>query len=414
MRISKIALAVLLLAGAARAQDEDMSWQITGQVVDDQGAPVEDFEVSTFWFANGNWWDEKGELLEEAKGGKLWTNEGVLAPSPRDKPKRLPEGRFTLPIDRLLKVSVFAIDKRHERGGIALVDRSDADKPVTITLVPLVRVTGEIFCAEAGRTPDWTNARVSPIGDEGPHQVVERCGSFRGKMSLLLPPGEYDLEVYSESPAAVILPSRNPGDAQLPASMRTSGRHVEIPAGQTTLDLGVLNVQLPRDKDGVARDYTLFYGKEPPALSITDARGVPKDVTWADLRGKWVLVEFWSTGCGPCIVRGLPELTKFYEDHAADRDRFEILAICVCEARKGIHTIEAYDALAAPVVKEMWAGKDLPYPVLVDGEEKTAGVFGIMGLPTTLLVDPEGHLVHLGVTQRPLEFLTEMLAEKSR
>ncbi len=111
--------------------------------------------------------------------------------------------------------------------------------------------------------------------------------------------------------------------------------------------------------------------------------------------------------CGPCTHGSLPELIKLYEEHAADRDRFEILAICNTEQEKA-HTIEAYDALSAPLVKDVWAGKQLPFPVLVDGEGKTSRVYGIRGWPTTLLIDPDGHLVKNG----ELSLLIEKLKEK--
>ena len=55
-----------------------------------------------------------------------------------------------------------------------------------------------------------------------------------------------------------------------------------------------------------------------------------------------------------------PELTKFYDEHAADRNRFEILSICNTEYEKA-QSIEAFDILAAPLVKNIWAGKQLPF-----------------------------------------------------
>ena len=50
----------------------------------------------------------------------------------------------------------------------------------------------------------------------------------------------------------------------------------------------------------------------------------------------------------------------------------------------------------------------MPFPVLLDGEGKTYGIYGIQGWPTTLLIDPEGHLVKDG----DLAMLAEKLKEK--
>ena len=92
----------------------------------------------------------------------------------------------------------------------------------------------------------------------------------------------------------------------------------------------------------------------------------------------------------------------------ADRDRFEILAICNTETEKA-QTIAAYDAIAAPLVEKVWEGKQLPFPVLIDGEGKTSGVYGINFWPTALLIDPEGHLVKFGDKTT----LAERLKEKT-
>jgi thiol-disulfide isomerase/thioredoxin len=118
-------------------------------------------------------------------------------------------------------------------------------------------------------------------------------------------------------------------------------------------------------------------------------------VKLADFRGKWVLLDFWAVGCSPCVHERLSELTKFYDEHAADRDRFETLAICNTESDNAC-TIAEYDALVAPVIEKVWGGKPLPFPVLVDGEGRTAGAYGIQGIPQLLLIDPEGRLVEDG------------------
>ncbi|HEX3598883.1 MAG TPA: hypothetical protein VHU84_02000, partial [Lacipirellulaceae bacterium] len=318
----------MLFVSCVQADDADKPWEIRGQVVDEQGKPVEDFEASTFWLANGNWWDEKGELLQEAAPGKLWTNEGVLAADPHYIAQRLPGGRFNLTVDGRPRVSIFAVDKRHERGGVVVVDQNEADKPITIKLAPLVRVTAKVYCSEAGKTPDWSNATVYAPDDKGNLTKLTICGSFRGVVSFLLPPGKYDLDVYTTSPTGTLRPSKQQTAKDANARWWERLMRVDVPRGKTALDLGVLEILLPRDKEGISCDLTRYYGKVPPELAITDARGVPKGIKLADFRGKWVVLDFWEVGCSSCVERSLPELTKFYEEHAADRDRFEILAIC--------------------------------------------------------------------------------------
>ena len=79
---------------------------------------------------------------------------------------------------------------------------------------------------------------------------------------------------------------------------------------------------------------------------------------------------------------------------------FEILA--VCNDWDGVKTMKEFDELAAPIIKEAWDGKPLPFPVLLDGDGKTLEAYGINAVPTTLLIDPDGNLVKDG-DERMLE-----------
>ena len=85
--------------------------------------------------------------------------------------------------------AIYAIDASHERGGIAMVDQSAAAAPVTIKLLPLVRVMGKVYCSEAGRTPQWTNVTVYITDDNGNQKKFMTCGSVSGAVFVLITTG---------------------------------------------------------------------------------------------------------------------------------------------------------------------------------------------------------------------------------
>ena len=82
---------------------------------------------------------------------------------------------------------------------------------------------------------------------------------------------------------------------------------------------------------------------------------------------------------------------KFYDDHKAQRDQFEIISICI-DYDGELKTLADMDRALVPIVKNVWHGKALPFPVLLDPTFKTWETFGIDGLGTTILIDPEGNL----------------------
>ena len=85
----------------------------------------------------------------------------------------------------------------------------------------------------------------------------------------------------------------------------------------------------------------------------------------------------------------MPELIAVYEDHAAHRDKFEVLAI----HDDAVKSFAELDKKLAPIKQRNWQGKDLPFPILLDGRKETHELYGIHGWPSGLLIDPEGKLV---------------------
>ena len=94
----------------------------------------------------------------------------------------------------------------------------------------------------------------------------------------------------------------------------------------------------------------------------------------ADYRGKWVLVNFWASWCNPCRTES-PTIERFATKH---RDNLVVV---------GINTEDlSEDALA--FVDEF----DLSWEMLRDGDGSRKDDFGIVALPESFLVDPQGKI----------------------
>src|SRR5262249_2625094 len=103
-----------------------------------------------------------------------------------------------------------------------------------------------------------------------------------------------------------------------------------------------------------------------------------RDVDLGKLKGKVVLVEFWSTDCGPCVGQ-LPMLKAAYEK--LHERGFEVVAISLDE-KEG-------------VLRRFIEEKELPWPQHFGGKgwgNEFAARYGIFSIPTTWLVDKQGNL----------------------
>ncbi len=84
----------------------------------------------------------------------------------------------------------------------------------------------------------------------------------------------------------------------------------------------------------------------------------------------------------------MPELIALYKDHADHRDQFEVIAI----HDKSVQSLAELDQKVAKIRERFWQGNDLPFPVLLDANGKTAELYGSRGRGG-ILIDPNGKLV---------------------
>lgn len=126
---------------------------------------------------------------------------------------------------------------------------------------------------------------------------------------------------------------------------------------------------------GQVANFTLNREAKPTArAAFTDADGGAASL--ADFRGKVVLVNVWATWCAPC-VREMPTLDRL--EAALGGEDFAVVAISV--DRQGLSAVARfYDTHGIA---------DLP--PFVDPSYAVPRALGVVGLPTTLLLDRAGH-----------------------
>jgi len=144
---------------------------------------------------------------------------------------------------------------------------------------------------------------------------------------------------------------------------------------------------------------THLVGGVAPAVVGTAVDGSTWDLD--DHRGRWVLVNFFSTTCVPCIEEH-PELVAFAEAHASVGD---VRLVSV-----------AFDDRPAAVAA-FFAENGGGWPVLVTDTGRIAVDWGVVAVPESYLVTPSGHVaakVVGGVDRNSREdLLDQVLAEAS-
>jgi peroxiredoxin len=99
-----------------------------------------------------------------------------------------------------------------------------------------------------------------------------------------------------------------------------------------------------------------------------------QSVRLSDLRGEVVLLNFWKTTCGPCILE-IPLLLQVHEEWQAAG--MTLLAVNIGES--------------AETVTEFLQDKEFSsLPVLLDTEQTVAAQYGISSIPCTFLIDQDG------------------------
>lgn len=143
----------------------------------------------------------------------------------------------------------------------------------------------------------------------------------------------------------------------------------------------------------------VFVGQKAPELSAGDAWFNSGPLKLEDLRGKVVLIDFWSFECRYCL-EAMPHVKALYEKY--EKDGLVVI---------GVHVPRIDYEKNLAKVKDAVAKQGIKYPVVVDNNYRIWGDYLCNSWPSQFVIDQDGiiQLSHSG-TERYDD--TEKLIQK--
>ena len=135
-----------------------------------------------------------------------------------------------------------------------------------------------------------------------------------------------------------------------------------------------VKARIEREAQRVEAMKTIKEGVTAPDFTIKTLKGEPLKLS--DLRGKYLVLDFWGTWCGWCI-KGMPQMKATYAKYS---DKIEFLGI------------------ACNDTEEKWKAKieelQLPWIHALNSTDNDLSVlYGVSGYPTKFIIDKEGKIL---------------------
>jgi thiol-disulfide isomerase/thioredoxin len=133
-------------------------------------------------------------------------------------------------------------------------------------------------------------------------------------------------------------------------------------------------------------------GKPAPSFKLQSVAG--KEVSLEDLKGKFVLLDFWATWCVPCR-HDLPVIEKLHQEFH----------------RKGLAVIGIDAGEDSDTISQFLQTSKLSYPILLTADSSVLPSYNVTAFPTLVLLDADGKVVFYHVGAGGEKALRESLAK---
>jgi thiol-disulfide isomerase/thioredoxin len=220
-------------------------------------------------------------------------------------------------------------------------------------------IAGRGFDWRKGWSDSWTATTEGAVYLQTlPHFYVKPDPDGKFRISGV-EPGEYDLafRLYGSTEGCLVHPV---GMAVV---------RVNVKEGQSTRDLGLIKVPaLPG----------LKVGDPAPTLEFVDADG--RQQSLVQLRGKYVLVDFWASWCGPCVA-SIPRVESIRQKYGEWLGLIVVGANLDQEPQRAKDFIRERKLLWSQALLGDWSSTDIPKR------------FAVANIPTYILIGPNGNVL---------------------